>query len=114
MRSPASMANDPALCGAIRGHLGNEMPVGPGGAHAGAATGLRQVLMPVARRFIPQPVPALFPVRDDGRIVVPGRYEGQPARPPAAGGVYPRPERGRRQLPDQIVAHRGPVKTRGR
>jgi hypothetical protein len=72
-----SMANNPALCGAIRGHLGNEMPAGAGGTHAGAAAELRQ----------------------------------QPSRPPAAGSVYPRPERDRRQLSNHTVAHHGLVKT---
>jgi hypothetical protein len=114
MCSPPSMANNPALCSAMHGHLGNEMPAGPGGIHVGPATGLCQALMPVAQRFTPHPVPAPFPARDDGRIVVPGRYEDQPPRPPTVGGVYPRTARGRRQLPDHTVAHRDPAKTRGR
>ena len=114
MCSLVLMVDNPVLCGAIRGHLGNGMPVGADGIHVGPATGLCQALMPVAQRFTPHPVPAPFPARDDGRIVVPGRYKDQPPRPPTVGGVYPRTERGRRQLPDHTVAHRDPAKTRGR
>jgi hypothetical protein len=111
MRSPPSMANDPALCGAIRGHLGNEMPAGAGGTQVGPATGLRQTFMPVAQRFTPQPGPAPFPARADGRIEVPGRSEDQPPRPPTTGSVYPRPKRDRHQLPNHTAAHRTPAKT---
>jgi hypothetical protein len=66
-------------------------------------------LMPVAQRFIPQPVSAPFSVCGDSRIVVPGRYEDQPLRPLTAGSVYVCPECGRGQLPDYTVAYRSPV-----
>jgi hypothetical protein len=114
MCSPLLMANRLALCRVIRGYFGNEMAAGAGGAHVGPVMGLCQVLMPVAQGFVPQPVPAPFPVRDDSQIVVPGRYEDQTPRSLTTGSVYPRTERGRRQLPDYTVAHCGPAKTRGR
>jgi ketosteroid isomerase-like protein len=62
----------------FRGKVSDGMPMGVGGIHVGPAAMLRDVWVPVARRYAARPVPERFLTCETGEVVVLGHYRGQP------------------------------------